>query len=292
MLKIYFLFGLVIYGKFYYICIVNKIYINMKISRLKYSVEKINRWGDFYKSGHSLDETSKHFNVSYSTVKQNLLRFGFRTPCRKVQNSDIIDITYFENIDTPEKAYLLGLFFADGYVCKTPYGVSSGIALQKQDDYIINEIKNRLQITGNVSYYKNSAKISSTNKSLYFSLQKLGIKEDKSHKDFTFPNIPEKFYNSFILGYFDGDGCITIKNTGYSVVSICCNSKIFLENVKKVLEKNKILCRPICHEQNGHDLYVLYLSKRENQLKFFDFIYKDSTLFLKRKKDKFMQIPR
>lgn len=43
MLKIYFLFGLVIYGKFYYICIVNKIYINMKISRLKYSVEKINR---------------------------------------------------------------------------------------------------------------------------------------------------------------------------------------------------------------------------------------------------------
>jgi hypothetical protein len=118
------------------------------------------------------------------------------------------------------------------------------------------------------------------------------VKEDKSHNDYIIPNIDDEFINSFILGFFDGDGCITIKSTGYSVVSICCNSKKFLENLEQYLNEHNISTRPISTEKREHnDLFVLYLSKRENQIKFKDFIYKNSKIFLQRKFKKFLQIP-
>lgn len=102
----------------------------------------------------------------------------------------------------------------------------------------------------------------------------------------------KKFVNSFILRYFDGDGCITIKTTGYSVVSICCNSKVFLEDVQQYLESMDIVTRPIAIEKRtNNNLFVLYLSKRENQLKFMNLIYKNSNIFLQRKYHKFLQIP-
>lgn len=120
----------------------------------------------------------------------------------------------------------------------------------------------------------------------------MGIQENKSHTDYIIPNIEDKFINSFILGYFDGDGCITIKSTGYSVVSICCNSKIFLESLKTKLLQFGIITREIITEKrSNNNLYVLYLSKRENQLKFKNFLYRDSKIFLKRKYNKFLQIP-
>lgn len=264
----------------------------MKENRLKYSEEEIKKWGEFYKNGNSLKQTAEKFNINYSTVKQNLLRFGYRKPCRSVSSNFINEINYFHKIDSEEKAYFLGFLYSDGYICKTPYGYSTGIALQKEDEYIIQAFKQKLGITGNVSYYKNSAKISSPSKNLYLDLQNIGIQEDKSHKDFHTPNIDSKYINAFIRGYFDGDGCITIKSTGYSVVSICCNSKIFLEDIKAILEQNNIKCRPICTEKRNKNLYVLYLSKRENQIKFCNYIYSNANLYLKRKYLKFMQIPR
>ena len=95
---------------------------------------------------------------------------------------------------------------------------------------------------------------------MYNRLVNLGIKENKSHLDYKIPNIDENFINSFILGYFDGDGCITIKSTGYSVVSICCNSRLFLEDVQKYLNKLNIATRPIAIEKRTHNnLFVLYL---------------------------------
>lgn len=73
---------------------------------------------------------------------------------------------------------------------------------------------------------------------------------------------------------------------------MCCNSKIFLEDIKTILEQNNIKCRPICTEKRNKDLYILYLSKRENQIKFCNYIYSNANLYLKRKYLKFMQIPR
>lgn len=265
----------------------------MQINRLKHSVEEITKWGEFYQQGHSLKETASQFNVSYEIIKQNLLRFGYRTPSKILSYQRVTPITYFDIIDSHEKAYFLGFMFADGYISKSPYGCSIGIALQLCDQYIIERLKECWNVNNKVGIYKNSCKISVTCQHMLETLKKLGIEFNKSHKDFSIPKIPSEFLNSFILGYFDGDGCITIKSTGYSVTSICCNSKQFLIEVKTLLEANTIICRPIATESKKvNNLYILYISKKENQLKFMDWVYKDSPIYLKRKYNKFLQIPR
>lgn len=264
----------------------------MKINQLKYTEKEIKQFGEYYQQGHSLKETSEKFNVNYHTLKQNLIRFGYRTPSKKLQKQRVTPINYFSKIDSHEKAYFLGLFFSDGYISSTPYGKNLGIGLQKQDRYVLEFLKNEWNVNNKISDYKNSSKLQVTCEQLYKDLLNLGIQENKSHTDYTIPNIEDKFINSFILGYFDGDGCITIKSSGYSVVSICCNSKVFLKSLKNKLLQFDIVTREIITEKRpNNDLYVLYLSKRENQLKFKNFLYGNSKIFLKRKYNKFLQIP-
>lgn len=113
----------------------------MKINQLKYSKEQIKEFGEYYKTGHSLKEIAEKFGVNYHTLKQNLIRFGYRTPKKKLENQRVEKILYFDKIDTPEKAYLLGFLFSDGYIAKTAYGVAIGLALQLQDKYILEYIK-------------------------------------------------------------------------------------------------------------------------------------------------------
>ena len=86
-------------------------------------------------------ETAEKFGVNYHTLKQNLIRFGYRTPKKKLENQRVKEILYFDKIDTPEKAYLLGFLFSAGYIAKTAYGAAIGLALQLQDKYILEYIK-------------------------------------------------------------------------------------------------------------------------------------------------------
>lgn len=266
----------------------------MKIERQKYTMEEIEKFGEFFTSGHTLQETADQFGVKYSTIKTYMTKFGYRIPNRKMLNKEenVVNSDYFENIDTHEKAYFLGLLLADGYLTKSTYSYIVGIALQSCDKYILEYLKNELGTNSNISEYKNSHKLPISNEKLYNDLNNLGMYEGKSHKDYDMPNIGSEFINSFILGYFDGDGCITIKSSGAIVVSICCNSEVFLDQMKNTLLVHGIKTRVTCEKgERLNPLYILYLCGRENQLKFKNFIYSSSKIYLKRKFDKFQKIP-
>ena len=190
----------------------------MKVNQQKYTIDQIKEFGQYYLEGHSLKDTAEHFSVNYATLKQYLIKYNYRKPIKQLDYQRVSESHYFDVIDTHEKAYFLGYWYADGYIGTTTYGVSMGIGLQLQDIYILEKLRKEMNISNKIGIYKNSARLNITDRHTYQNLQKLGIKENKSHLDFGLPNIPEEFINSFILGYFDGDGCITIKSTGYSVV--------------------------------------------------------------------------
>ena len=270
----------------------------MQINRWKYSLEEITNFWKYYQNGHTKIETANHFSISYKTMLNYFLRLGWYKPTRKkkkITKQLCINPNYFQTIDSNKKAYFLGLLMSDGYICENVYSKEFGIALQSSDKYILEELQKEIAPLKKINHYKNSYKFSLANNQIYNDLKKYGIKEQKSNIDYTLPKLEDKYMHAFIRGYFDGDGCITIKSTGYSVVSFCCNSKVFLENLKLYLESKNIMCRNIVCEQNSirkKPIYVLYLSKRENQLKFQNFIYSDKEIYLTRKYNKFMKIPR
>jgi hypothetical protein len=260
----------------------------MKENRWKHSIEELQEFAKYLNDGHSLTETATHFGVNYGTLKNALTRAGLRERSRSVSVSTSKDTalnsSYFENIDTHQKAYILGFLFADGYISKKVDKLNTlGIALQLQDQYIVEEIKKELNSNRKINIYKNSAKLQITNDKIVADLVNLGICEDKSHQDLKLPDIPAEFMNSFILGYFDGDGCATLKSDGYLTVSICCFSHSFLEEMQQFLKSNGIESRV---KKERTNLSVLYISKNEGRVKFYDFIYKDCPVFLKRKHDK------
>lgn len=86
--------------------------------------------------------------------------------------------------------------------------------------------------------------------------------------------------NHFIRGYFDGDGCIhKIKNTPNSfIISIVSNNN-FIEDIQKYLRIGYV------REHKNYSILEIY--KIDDIKKFRDFIYKNSTIYLERKKEKF-----
>lgn len=267
----------------------------MQVNRQKYSLEILIQCSKYLEKDHTLWETADFFNLNYKTMINGLIRYKLYSPKRhhKISKNSCIFPNFFEVIDTHEKAYFLGYLMSDGYICSTTYNKQIGIGLQTQDEYILDYYRNIISPKLRVRRYKNSSKLVFTSTKMYNDLIKLNFTENKSTKDYHFPSIPEEFYCSFICGYFDGDGCITIKSTGYSVCSICGNSKVFLADLKNILSSNNIQTREISTENRNRNnpLFVLYLSKREGQLNFKNFIYSKTPIYLKRKYDKFMKIP-
>ena len=165
------------------------------------------------------------------------------------------------------------------------------IALQSCDKYILDKLNSYISPNKKLNHYKNSYKWTVNDNKICSDLQKYGIKEDKSHIDYVYPSIDEQYDKDFIRGYFDGDGCITIKSTGYPVTSFVCNSKLFLESLRNVILKYNIECSDIkCNKGKLNNFYTLYIYKISEQIKFSNFIYNNANLYLIRKREKFMKI--
>ena len=272
-----------------------------------------------YKDGDRLDDIRSFLHCKEDTLRTYLRNNGYERRKRNVvkgceklgaSRKHHFNENYFDIIDTEDKAYWLGFLYADGNVSygKDKNGERKGCTVElslaeKDKDHLYKFMK---CIDADNQYPLEKRIISLSNKKyiayrLCLNSVKLGNDLEKHgcvpNKSLILkrPNIEEGLIRHFIRGYFDGDGCITIKSTGYSVVSFCCNSKVFLENLKLYLESKNIICRNVVCERNSlrkKPIYILYLSKRENQLKFQNFIYSDKEIYLTRKYNKFMKIPR
>lgn len=112
---------------------------------------------------------------------------------------------YFNKLKTHEQAYILGFIYADGYNSNSRLELS-----QKEERIDILEKINRA-LKSNIpikSYSPGTYRLSFNSIKLCSDLTKLGAVKNKS-LTLIFPDfIPDRLMSSFILGYFDGDGCI------------------------------------------------------------------------------------
>lgn len=118
-------------------------------------------------------------------------------------------------------------------------------------------------------------------------LARHGIVQAKTFK-LQFPSLDNKFQNSFLLGYFDGDG--SIKGTrGKACYFQVSGNLSFLEAYQSILIKNCNLNKPKIYKDKS--IHRLIYSGRLNCLKIYNFLYKDSSkCFLDRKFFKFKEL--
>lgn len=252
-----------------------------------------------YDNGFSLREIAVKLNSKTATLWRRLQEAGVATKkplfaYRERLRTYPIDDTIFENIDTQEKAYILGFLYADGYVNKNISQVS--LKLQRRDEPILNKIKLCLNYNKPLNYSVARGKFEQCNliicnKKIYYDLQSHGLHPCKS---FTceFPVLRDDLNRHFIRGYFDGNGCICVrhdKRHGTLVASF----RILASSMLCNSFKNHFLKQGIA-SYIGHDKRVKtgvdYIETRriDSIYKMYSYLYEGSSICLDRKHDKFL----
>lgn len=261
-----------------------------------------------YKQGLSSREISDKYGMSFSTVLNMVKRKGLKvrdsSECKRTYS---IDEKYFETISSHSKAQVLGFIYADGCLSKKTEGsgVIQIVLNQKDSDYlewIREETKNERPIwsstyTGNDGRTRSAAWFVTCHPKLIRDIQLLGVTEKKS-LTIEFPRedqVPKEFLWSFILGVFEGDGCIYLGRcrkgpTIKACVSIA-GSVPFNLGLQKFLEeshgiKSDVLIRPT--KQNVC-ISILRINKVADIMRFHSLAYANASFKMERKHAKFSE---
>lgn len=197
--------------------------------------------------------------------------------CRKY----LVNDGAFDEIESQEQAYWLGFLFADGCIAGNRLLLELSIA-------DIGHIEKFLQFIGsNYPIFittKDCAKITVVSNRITQNLVRYGCVEKKS-LILQYPIVPTYLERHFIRGYFDGDGCICRCATQNRFEVSMSGTLSFLERLAEALpvSGNKILTN------NGSTRKIKYGGT--NKVKdILDFLYKDSTVHLDRKKKKYDEL--
>ena len=144
---------------------------------------------------------------------------------------------------TPAMAYVLGFWFADGYM---RIDKSYRISFSSKDKDILRSILQVLKSNHPIKPHSGDCwQFTLHSKHMYFDLALLGGKRCKS-KIITFPQVPIRFLRDFIRGYFDGDGSVFFveytrtkdkKLTRELRTNFTSGSRKFLESLMVILNK-------------------------------------------------------
>lgn len=195
---------------------------------------------------------------------------------------------YFNNIDSHEKAYLLGLMYSDGCVGKT----NNIISYVSADHDMINFFRDKIGCTRKLIpnvVRKKCLYITFPSSRMKSDLIRLGCMPQKSLiVNFpSFDQVPKPFIWSFVLGYFDGDGCISgQKQTQVKIIS----STLFCQGLKQLLEENGIKTAKVTTEPKRLKPETSYIriTNRKGIAAFKQKIYEHAPFILKRKYDRFL----
>ena len=202
---------------------------------------------------------------------------------------------FFQEIDEEAKAYFLGLLISDGNVFKDNTGrqASISITLDLKDEYMLKKFKEVLQANTSVGHDgRGCGQIAIRSNIMAEDLAKYGVVPRKSYNTYL-PLISKEMMPHLIRGIFDGDGSIMAKpnpsNDGHNKflhsISFCGTHQLMEDISNYILENLGI--KTAVYDYKDRNLSELKIQNIDNIAKFGYWIYRNSTIFLNRKKDIF-----
>ncbi len=170
-----------------------------------------------YKAGVTLNQLAAKYHRRNTVIRRTLTENGVRIlGMGEGAKKHTLNETYFDVIDTVEKAYVLGFIYADGCVYLPPKRPKEGafmLNLQRRDIEMFRFIQKAI---GSSHPLYNDTKARAyrliiSNRRFCESLMRAGVTPRKS-LTLEFPPetiVPKALRPAFILGYFDGDGSVS-----------------------------------------------------------------------------------
>ena len=244
-----------------------------------------------YKSGKTIAEICKLTELSngsvYKVLNNNNVHLN-RKRRYKVNND------FFSIIDTPEKAYILGFILADGHNNIKKRLLS--IQLHPKDVDILEKIVIAMESNNPINFYQygdnKKACLSINNYKICQDLLKLGLTKNKSYNA-KLPKVPNNLINYLILGIFDGDGSISIDKTRYNKANFTITGTkdvIFsiVNIIKEECDVNSYVHER--HRERNNNNYTLSVSGNIQIIRFMNWLYCDTPIFLNRKHEKYLNL--
>jgi hypothetical protein len=247
-----------------------------------------------YISGISCTVLGRKYGTSNVTIINILKRHGIER--RSFHASKLkykYDESFFDNIDTEEKAYFLGLMYADGYnhetadyisLCLTDYELVDRFRHALATDRPIYEGHSSRR-DGYIGKLKYDLRV--FGKHICSALASKGCYQGKS-LSLKFPPadiLPIGLASAFCRGYFDGDGCIHIRKQGRNKVVHICGTEAFLTSMA-----NRLPCPSYVRQRHQNTIWFLGIYQMEHINSFRDWLYESATIWLDRKRCKFYDL--
>lgn len=250
----------------------------------------------------SINNIALKLDISIRGVKRVLKESNINT---RRKNRYTLNENYFDEIDTQEKAYILGFIYADGFVGDEK---SNNVVIAINDLELLKQFAKELDFTGDIRKTKKGGFenskcgycINFSSKRIASKLRDLGLYPNKSLTMTSIPKINADLIRHFIRGYFDGDGSIVLShNTSYyknnnkvikykypTYMFNILGTKSFLENIKIVSNFRyvKIL------DTKTEEIKCLRISAKKEFNNIFRYLYESSTIKLERKYNKWNEI--
>jgi len=204
--------------------------------------------------------------------------------------------TYFDNIDSEEKAYWLGFIVADGNLSRNETVMQ--INLSGKDISHLEKLGSILRQPVKETYWKRNGKdlsgcyLAFSSRRCWKSLYNTGLRPAKTYEDqsIVWFDLNSSLRRSFIRGLFDGDGCVSFSRSGNKFlcsVSIC-GEKRLIEAIQDHLS-DKL---GISKSKNEHRnlLTITRWSGTRQVGAIEDYLYKNASVCLERKRSIFRSI--
>lgn len=229
------------------------------------------------------------------TKSEKLKQIGLR-----YRKQDINDF-YFQKITSHNQAYILGAMYADGYLV-IEGSKTKRIGIDSIDKEWLENIAKEMQYTGEISEIRKKSGYGSTkpiyrfkisSPKLYQDLIDLGCLEHKTNilKFPTSQQVPTQFLNSFIAGYLDGDGSLSIvtQKSGYKRFFMTfTGTKEIIEGIQHFFETNVVESQRF-PERNKNNYSIKY-SGVSCVFDKVTLLYKDTTIRLPRKYQTYLEM--
>jgi len=249
--------------------------------------EKYSEVASKYIGGSSSIKLGKEYNVSSFNIQSILKRENIKRRSA-TENSRIysLDENFFDLIDTEEKAYFLGFLYADGNVSVKDNSIR--LQLKENDRDTLERLNKIIKSNRPLFYNDNMCSLNISSKHMKESVMKWGLVPQKTFI-LAFPeNLDSNLYSHFIRGYFDGDGSLSHNTVNDTYCFSLAGTEKFLLRVQEVLMKECELMKTLLSPVGN--IHVLNYGGSYQVLRIKDFIYKDATVYLQRKKDVFDRV--
>lgn len=242
-------------------------------------------------------------------VNQNAMDYFFAEKGyvkRSTLRKENIKIDIFNPVNTPEAAYILGFYIADGCL----NGNKFVITLNEKDKEILEKIRDymspitkliyrpeRVNKQGIISHPMYTFAFACKN--IIEDLERLGLGKNKTYLSKSIKNVvPKELMWDFIRGYWDGDGCISssnvtknVKETSYNYINI--GFTIISKDPDILNEMNEFFMEEginthVYPDNKGN--YLVGTHSKSEVEKIYNKLYTSSNLFMERKRTKFNEI--